>query len=220
MDIMSDSSQWLTIILLALILGIDGFAAAFAFGMKGVKVSIWDMLVICIMSVIIFGLGLLFGNSLYHIVPQRIAEIAGVVLMSLVLLLLVYGIVGKPKKRKAGGGRKKRGVFSRTYAILRDPMLSSSGSGRSKEIRFVGAVLLGVALSADALGVGIGYAMSSPVHPISILFVGIAKLFLFGAGYIVGSEIHKSNSRHGDKLHIISILIILGVIIWRIIDIL
>jgi len=212
---MTDSSLTF-LILLALALGIDDLAAAFAFGAKGAKIPILTRLLICLASVIVFGGALTFGNTLSSVMPYHLAEIAGIILMTCILFLIALDIF-KPKPKKAPQSHRKKPPTSTNKALttFHNPLLS----GRTKKISISGALLLGAALSIDSVGVGIGFAMTAPIHPIGILLAGIAQFALFSLGLTLGHQLHRSSFKHGEKLHIISCLVILCVIIWRILSI-
>ena len=204
----------LTLILLAFALGIDDLAAAFAFGAKGTKISVITRVFICAASMIVFGGALMFGNTLASILPYHLAEIIGIVLMTVILILIAQDIF-RPKQRRKNRYQKKSNKIGKALAVFHNPLFG----GRGKRISIGGALLLGSALSVDSVGVGIGFAMTSPIPPIGIVLAGIAQFLMFSIGLTLGHGLHRSNFKHGEKLHLISCLVILGIIIWRIIGI-
>ncbi|HBL84003.1 MAG: hypothetical protein A2Y17_05805 [Clostridiales bacterium GWF2_38_85] len=213
------------LVLLAISLSIDAFLVSLSQGINSIKIPLVSKIVICITSILYFGLSVLFGNQISKLIPTNIANILSILFMLIVFIFMIIQIY-LPKKfdktNKQLKGTKTILDFTihsmgLTFKIIRDPIICDIDN--SKFISIKEAILLGTALSIDSIGVGVGYSLSYHVNILQVLFVGFVQLVFLSAGNFFGLRINKKSIHNNNKLKFISCVIILIIIVLRILNI-
>lgn len=173
--------ELLAILLLALAVSIDGFAAGLSLGLKKIPLSILPLTIISITSALAIFLCMLLGNLLAQAISFQGAQLLGAF-----ILLLIGGvwIKGYFFPKKEGRSIFKITLLGIIIEIRREPLradLDSSGKIDAKE-----AYLLGFALAMDAAGVGLGASLLGLNLFLIPLAVGIQKFLLLQWGAFLG----------------------------------
>ncbi|SHN06189.1 sporulation membrane protein YtaF [Gracilibacillus kekensis] len=190
----------LAIIIIAI--SIDSFLIAFTYGLRGLTLPWSEMLKISITVGAVFGISMLIGDVLSSIVSIQSAEMVGGFILAMVGVILLTTLVEKKKK-------KQKIPF--LIKILKKPM--EADIDHSGKINGIEPFLIGIALSLDSFGAGIGVSMlgASPFIT-SLLVMAITSLFL-----IIGVYVGKTfaNISGIKKVSILPgfLLIIIG--IWK-----
>lgn len=191
-------------VMLAMAVSLDGFGAGVTYGLRKTRIPLLSVLIISLCSGLVLGVSMQAGTLLQRFLTPSVASVIGAVILILLGLWSLYQQIrrrcepeeettqggvraGNPslKVRMASQEQLQRTVFSLeiprvgvVIQILRSPGkadLDDSGSISSWE-----AMWLGIALSLDALGAGIGAAMLgfSPLGTAAVvaLFSGIFLL--------------------------------------------
>lgn len=159
----------LGIILLAISLSMDALGLGISYGLRMIKIPILAKLVIALISAIFMLIAVILGNCIATIFPAIFSKIIGVT------ILAVLG----------------------TWILFQDKPISYD-LDKSLHIDIFEALCLGVALSIDSVGAGIGSAIAgfgTYLLPISAAFFQLSFLTV---GTIIGSRttlIKKVNSR-------------------------
>ncbi|MGO4888676.1 sporulation membrane protein YtaF [Anaerobacillus sp. MEB173] len=208
--------ETLSLLLLALAVSLDSFGVGLTYGLRKMKLPFRSLLFIASCSAVSILIAMGFGNiAQYYLSPKTAETIGGFILISIGLWALyqVYRPAKRDKKTKdddviVSFEIKMLGVVIR---ILRKPMVAdfdNSGTITGRE-----AFLLGVALSLDAFGAGIGAALIgfSPMWMAISVAIMSALCVTVGmkSGYIF------SDTRWVKKFSFVPglLLIILGV--WK-----
>jgi putative sporulation protein YtaF len=170
-------------VLLALAVSLDSFGAGLTYGMKSIKIPFRSILIIAICSAVTFLFSMFLGFTLEQFITQKTGEVLG----GLILLGIgIYSLwqVFLPEKENTETEPKNIVLFEIkslgiVIHILKKPVMADID--KSGSITGWEAVLLGIALSLDAFGAGIGAALidlSPLMTTASIAFM--SALFLWG----------------------------------------
>lgn len=170
-------------VLLALAVSLDSFGAGLTYGMKSIKIPFRSIMIIAICSAVTFLLSMLLGFTLEQFITKKTGEVLG----GLILLGIgVYSLwqVFLPEKENIKKEPKNIVLFEIkslgiVIHILKKPVMADID--KSGSITGWEAVLLGIALSLDAFGAGIGAALIdlSPLLTTTSIAV-MSALFLWG----------------------------------------
>ncbi len=201
-------------LLIALAVSLDSFSIGLAYGIKSVKIPKYSLLIINILCVGVFSASLLMGNLLAHLIPCIVAKIiSAIILISLGLWMLIETVLGTIESKRQEKILLKEirikplGII---IDILKEP--SSADINVSGRIDKNEAIFLGIALSLDSLGVGIGASLGN-IHIIYAVgfLAGFNLLFL-----ILGMKIGECYNviRMEEKVQFLPsiILVILGIL--------
>ncbi|ASA20337.1 manganese efflux pump [Paenibacillus donghaensis] len=190
-------SPWVSLLLLAFALSLDGFGVGVTYGLRRLKIPLLSILIISLCSGVVILVSMQVGVLLAKVVSPHVAsEVGAVILVLMGCWSLVQMLIQKEKDggNGAGAGKilgaavegsaaegsneedatngmnseadsaPKAAVFSLelrhlgiVVQILRTP--SSADMDASGSISAVEAMLLGIALSLDAFGAGLGAAL-------------------------------------------------------------
>lgn len=184
-----------SLLLLSVSLSLDALFAGFAYGLDGTRVPFSSMAVICLFSIFYSGLAVFAGSAAARFLPPAAGRAFGAAVLALIgISMLVKAARKRAADTKESGGIKDPTVFRLilrplgiTIQILRNPDavdLDRSGSIDPKE-----AVFLGSALSIDAVGVGLGSALSGLSGWYVPLSVGLFQLLFLSAGLFFGARL-------------------------------
>lgn len=196
----------LGMMILGISLSIDSAFVGFSYGIKGTKIPNLSKLVICVFSVLYAGISLLAGHALMNFLPPEAAKVTGALILALIGLgMVVKALEKKPDAEKPVLPAAKRsgihifliGPLEITVRILKDPDagdLDKSGSIDLKE-----SLLLGFALSVDALGAGVGSSLLGIGRWYLPFIIGAFQLMFLCTGLLAGkclkNRVHVSEKR-------------------------
>ncbi len=179
--------------LIALAISIDSFSVGIAYGIKNIKVPLRSILILDVISITLLSIGFFAGNVLTRYMPSLLTNILGACILFIIgLWYVVQGWLNYkyPKERtKEAVSIAMISINSLGIAIniMRDPSrvdLDISGVIDTRE-----AILLGFALAADSLAVGLVVALSSlTMILLTLLLVGILNLLLLKTGINFGKK--------------------------------
>ncbi len=187
--------------LLIIAISIDSFLVAFTYGLRGLTLPVRELLKISVTVGIAFAISMLSGSFLSSVISIRSTEIVGGFILALVGVILLSSLFQEKKKKE----------IPFLIKILKKPM--AADIDRSGRINGVEPFLIGIALSLDSFGAGIGIYMlgASPIFtPIYVFVITVVFLLL---GVNVGK--YCANIKGLKKMSFIPgcLLIIIG--IWK-----
>ncbi|OIJ12386.1 sporulation membrane protein YtaF [Anaerobacillus alkalilacustris] len=206
----------LSLLLLALAVSLDSFGVGLTYGLRKMKLPFKSLLFIASCSAISILIAMTIGNWIQKYLSASVAESIGGLILIIIGAWALYQIY-RPAKRDEKNKDdhvilnfeiKLLGVVIK---ILRKPMVAdfdNSGTITGRE-----AFMLGIALSLDAFGAGIGAALigfSPIIMALSVAFMSaLCVTFGMKSGYIF------SDSKTIQKFSFVPglLLIILG--IWK-----
>jgi putative sporulation protein YtaF len=197
------------ILLLGIVVSLDGFAAALAYGVQRIRISSLAVLVISLTSASVIFVSMTIGGLLSSLLSPNVASSIGAAILVVLGCYLLY----QHSRTEAGEATAAAPtvpdgpepptrtvveinlrMFGLVIQILRQPTLADRD--HSGVISWQVAILLGVALALDAFGAGIGAAMTGLPAMLTAGVVGATKIIALASGWELGYRMqHKLNRR-------------------------
>jgi len=187
-----------SITLLSISLSLDALGVGIAYGTKNIKVPLLSKIIICMFSILYSGAALIVGNSLSNFLSPLAAKVIGISILAVMgiwitIQALLKGNEQPDVNRKIDAQNegplfkvaiKSLGI---TIQVIKNPV--EGDIDRSGVIDISESFLLGLALSVDAIGVGVGSALAG-FHSLSIPFaVGLFQLLFLYIGTYLGGKV-------------------------------
>jgi putative sporulation protein YtaF len=178
-----------SLIVLAISLSLDALGVGLVYGLKKVEIPFPSKLVICFFSIIYAGLAIIVGKAFSYVLPPIFAKALGITILSFMGIWIIVQALLKDAAEKSTEPTlwqvaiKSLGI---TIQVIRNPMefdIDKSGAIDTPE-----SLLLGLALSVDAIGVGIGSALTGFYSPAIPFAVGIFQLIFLYIGTFLGQK--------------------------------
>ena len=179
-------------LLLAFALSIDALSVGFTYGLKKIKLPFMPKIFICITSFICSYISVSIGKGLYAVLPQKTGSILSIILL---LILGFYILFSTNHVKKAKFPEKLKQYqfvlkfLGLTVTIIKHPVYGDMD--KSNVIDLKEALYIGLALSLDSFGAGIGYSMYSSSAVFFPLFVGIFQFILIICGEYLGKVLRQ-----------------------------
>ncbi len=196
------------IVVLALVVSLDGFAAALSYGAQRIRVSAAAVFVISVTSAGVIYIAMALGQFLGSLLPANVARYLGAaVLVVLGGYLLAQHSRSKPAEELDSEpllspvaaesvqpiAEINLRMFGLVIHILRHPALADRD--HSGVISWQEAILLGLALALDAFGAGLGAAMTGLPALSTALVVGVVKICALVSGWELGYRLQHRLSK-------------------------
>ncbi len=209
--------QYISLLLLAFAVSLDSFSVGFTYGMRKMRIPFKSIFVIACCSAGTMLGAMFLGELLTRIFPVYITEKLGGFILMLIGAWVLYQFF-RPTRETAEEEEVEKTLINfeiKTFGIviniLRKPM--TADIDKSGTITGVEALLLGVALSLDAFGAGIGAALLgySPII-MSLLVACMSSLFVS-----IGIKSGHIFSRFSwmDKFSCLPGIILIMIGIWK-----
>ncbi|MGG1617961.1 sporulation membrane protein YtaF [Paenibacillus sp. NRS-1782] len=173
------ANHWGALLLLAFALSLDSFGVGVTYGLRKMKIPLLSIVIISVCSGLVIGISMQLGALLSQVLSPVYTTVFGAVILIGIGCHSLYQSLHRkedliddpdPENSNVLVGEKslevqeERTVFSLEFRkwglvirILRSP--SAADMDRSGSISAMEAVWLGIALSVDAFGAGLGAAM-------------------------------------------------------------
>lgn len=184
----------MAVFLYILSVNLDSIGVGISYGLRKIHIATGASVVIALCSVFYAALALYAGALLTNILPEWLGKTLG----SAILLILGTGIClsafrnAKPRAVKSARSFAIR-PLGITISIVRDPVACDFDASRRIEPRE--ALYLGLALSLDSIGVGIGAGLSGITTWFLPPLIGILQFVFLTLGTALGKRL-----RHETKL--------------------
>ena len=194
--------QILSIVLFSISASLDNLAISIAYGIKKINIPIWINIVIAIISAIGTLLSMLIGLFLKKIISLSYASYIGSFILIGFGLYLIFDYI-RSKNHNDNLGELKN--------ILEYPEKADSDNSGSIEIKE--AFTLGIALSLNNMGLGIGASIMGMSVILTTIFSFFFSMVFVKLGYILGKGF--LSDIFGKYSPIISSLIIISLGIYQ-----
>lgn len=187
-----------SIMLLPVSLSLDALGVGLAYGLRKIKIPLSSKLIICFFSVFYSGGALLLGKTLAKLIhPDWSGWIGSVILILMGVWIIVQVLCKQDSKpRELIPVRNETKTLFKivikslgiTIHVIRNPAemdMDYSGSIDSRE-----SFLLGLALSIDAIGAGVGSGLIGITSWVIPILVGVFQLCFLYFGCYVGERTH------------------------------
>lgn len=211
-----------SIILLAISLSLDAFGVGLSYGIRKIKIPIFSKVIICFFSIFYAGIALIGGKSLATFLPQNISKIIGITILFVMgTIIIIQGLVKKDDNKyslRSYINKEKTLVqiviksFGITIKVIKNPV--ECDINRSGKIEFAESILLGLALSVDAIGVTLGISLAGSYSIIIPFTVGIFQFAFLYMGTYLGKKFASIKKLNKKVIAILPglLLLILAVI--------
>ncbi|WP_141431999.1 sporulation membrane protein YtaF [Bacillus sp. 03113] len=206
-----------SLLLLALAVSVDNFSVGLTYGLRKVRIPFKSMVIISICSAITLIIAMIFGHFLQKIFSTSIANSIGGSILILLGGWILFQFFQSDKEKDILPSEKTIVNFEIkslgiVIHILKKPM--AADFDQSGTITGIEAFMLGLALSLDAFGAGIGAALLgfSPLY--LAISVSIMSIFFVFSGLMVGTSFSKSSWVQKCSFLPGVLLILIG--IWKI----
>ncbi|MGG0236990.1 sporulation membrane protein YtaF [Bacillus rhizoplanae] len=207
--------HYFSLILLAFTLSLDSCSVGLTYGLRNVRIPLKSIIVIGICSAVVMILSMGIGHMIAQVFsPVLATRIGGLVLVAIGTWVL-YQFFQSDKKEEAPQEEKVWNLeiasLGLVIQILRKPTVADFD--KSGTISGMEALLLGMALSLDSFGAGIGASLLgySPFTMAGLVAV-MSSLFLF-IGMKAGTIL--SNMRWLQKLTFLPGILLIIIGIWK-----
>lgn len=198
----------LSIIILSISLSIDALGVGIVYGLRRINIPLIPKLIICFFSILYSGCALILGKTLSLIFPYWISKMIGIGILVVMGIWIIIQAVFKNEKPVASDNTypsnksdnplfrvviKSLGI---TIQVIKNPVCGDIDNSGIIDIRE--SFLLGLALSIDAIGVGIGSALAGFQSFLIPFAVGLFQLIFLYIGTFSGgkfSSFSKINKR-------------------------
>lgn len=191
--------EYIVILLFALAVSADGFMVGIAYGIKKIKIPIASLILIAGASTLAVTLSMICGKGLASFLnPIWASRIGAAMLVIIGLYFLLQALKERinnlPAPEDSAILTLNLEFLGIIIKILKKP--SSADMDCSGEINLREAFFLGLALAVDALGAGMGAAMTGLNILFTALTVGMLKLIVVSSGIKLGGVV-KNKALHG-----------------------
>ena len=221
--------MFLSSILLAICVSIDSLGIGLTYGLKNTKISSIAKLILFIICLVVTGLSVAIGNYISQIFTPDISKIIGATFLCILgAWIIIQSITDKSKSNDFNNDTNKRLDNSNrnikdkkeyqffikflgiTIQIIKDP--SYSDLDKSNKIDGKEAMYLGIALSLDSIGIGIGSSIMTSNLFLFPLLASIFQLLFLSVGSFLGKKIRDISNIPQNIWSIISgaLLIFIG----------
>lgn len=210
--------------LLAISLSLDALGVGLAYGLRRIKIPLIPKIFICIFSILYSGAALAIGKSLLAILPPYVSKLVGIVILSLMGICIVIQAL-----LKNGDSKPSEGILRREDKTLLKIVIKSLGItiqviknpikgdiDKSGIIDVTEALLLGLALSVDAIGVGIGSALAGFNSILIPFLVGLFQLVFLKTGLYLGGRLVSSGMAGSKVLSFLPGILLILLAVMRI----
>lgn len=213
----------MALMLLAFAVSLDSFSVGFTYGIRKMKIPLFSIVIVACMSAITLLISMIIGELIGNLLsPVLAGRIGGVILVGLGIWIVWQTLKSSGDQREdyhAVPASEEKVIatiemkyFGIAINILKKPM--EADIDRSGTINGLEAILLGLALSLDAFGAGIGAAMLG-FSPLALsVSIGIMSSLFLLAGMTFGNKL--SYNKAIGKLTFLPgvLLIVIGILKW------
>jgi len=201
----------LSIFLFAISSSTDNLIVGLSYGAKKVKIKFINNFMISFISGIGTFLAMLFGKMLLKLIPLKCSNIIGSGILILFGIYLLINWLRKEIARKKSTEEINGHVseFQLYENALRNPAIIDKNN--SKTIEFKEAIILGIVLCLNNIGLGIGASITGLNIFITSISSLIFSLVFIPIGYCIGEKVLSYKLSRYSEIISIGIIIILGV---------
>lgn len=182
----------LTLLLLTFAVSLDGFGVGVMYGIRQIKVPIISIIIISLCSGIVMIASMHVGVWLLHLMsPDFAKKVGAIILIGIGIWAIIqflshknHDVAPQHPKNKQNEYRFEIKRLGLVIHILRTP--SKADIDRSGSISAAEATFLGIALSLDAFGAGIGAALIGLSPWLSSLFIALSSGVFIWLGLQIG----------------------------------
>jgi len=194
-----------SVFLLSVALSIDALGIGISYGLREIRIPFITKMIISLQSVLITSTAIFSGNFITKLLPEFISEKIGVfVLVFLGIWFIFEGLTEEKEETE-------KNYLGHTIDIAKAPVKCDTDNSRT--IEWFEALYLGLALSLDSFGAGIGAGAAGITNYLIPFMTALFQMFFLCSGKFLGAKIKKLFNVKENGFIIISgiLLIIIGI---------
>lgn len=178
--------EWLIILGLAIAASIDNLGVGITYGIRGIGIRFASNLLITVICFIFSMSGIYFGQWLSQVMPGILPIVLGAFLLTIIGIRII--LLAVPRKSKKGDQAEQTKTSSKGIrGILQNP--EKVDFDKSGDIGWIESIVLGVALSANALTSGLGAGLLGLPPLLIAVTASIASFVTVWLGVYLGSKV-------------------------------
>lgn len=179
------------ILLLLIAISIDSLVIGITYGMKKIHIPVSSIITINIICTVVLFISMLLGKLFKFILPNNISNLLSFFIL---LSLGVYYIIQGTTKNISNSERNLNKIIEIKISSIRIVVdiavdCTKADLNKSGDLDILESIYLGIALSIDALGIGIGSAMSSNNIIMTTIYFFILNIIMLYTGLIFGKKV-------------------------------
>ncbi|CAM3930667.1 sporulation membrane protein YtaF [Cohnella lubricantis] len=175
---------WLMVLGFAVSSSIDNLGVGISYGIRGIRIGLLSNLVMAVVCFICSEAGIRFGGWLSAVLPGVMPVAIGAFMLTIIGFRIILMAIPRTPPSGQAEGAKRRKAGNRLERMLQNP--ETADFDRSGEIGIGEAVVLGIALSANAITNGLGAGLLG-LSPLAISLAAAAGSFItVWAGVAIG----------------------------------
>nr|WP_309099701.1 sporulation membrane protein YtaF [Fredinandcohnia onubensis] len=209
-------SQLASLVLLAFAVSLDSFSVGFTYGMRKMKIPFKSIITIACCSAVTMAAAMGLGKSIALLLSPAIADRLGGIVLMLIGVWVLFQFF-RPASQASEQNEEKLLVkveiksLGLVINILKKPMVADLD--KSGTITGFEAFLLGLALSLDAFGAGIGAALLGFSPLVMALLVAVMSSLFVYTGIKSGAVFSKK--RWVQKFSFLPGILLILIGIWK-----
>ncbi|WP_010678384.1 sporulation membrane protein YtaF [Bacillus timonensis] len=209
-------SQFASLVLLAFAVSLDSFSVGFTYGMRKMKIPFKSIITIACCSAVTMAVAMGLGKSIALFISPTVADRLGGIVLVLIGAWVLFQFF-RPSSPSLEQNEEKLLVkveiksLGLVINILKKPMVADLD--KSGTITGMEAFLLGLALSLDAFGAGIGAALLGFSPWIMAILVAVMSSLFVYTGIKSGSVFSKK--RWVQKFSVLPGILLILIGIWK-----
>ena len=178
----------ITTFLFAMALSLDSLGVGISYGLQKIKISPAALGVICCCSAMVLAVSMLVGQFLTKIIAVETVRLLGAgLLIGLGTFSLITGLIEVFQQPEGPILKLNVSSLGIVIEVLKEP--ASADADRSGVVTGKEALLLGLALSMDSFGAGIGAALLGLGIVSTSICVGICAFAFISLGERIGQHL-------------------------------
>ncbi|HEY3426428.1 MAG TPA: sporulation membrane protein YtaF [Negativicutes bacterium] len=178
---------WLMVLGFAISSSVDNLGVGISYGIRNIRIGLISNLLVAVICFVFSEAGISFGKWLSIIMPGVLPVMVGAFLLFIIGIRIILLTAPRSKHQSNDEVRSKVTQPQGITAILENPELADAD--KSGEIGLGEAIVLGIALSANALTNGLGAGLLN-LSPLAIsLTAAIGSFLTVWLGVYLGKKV-------------------------------
>jgi len=201
----------LAVFLFAISSSSDNLIVGLSYGAKKVRINFTNNFMISFISGIGTFLAMLFGRTLLQLIPIKYPNIIGSSILILLGIFLLINWLNKNICNQKITERVNEDIsgFRQYENTLTNPEIIDTND--SKTIEFKEAIILGIVLCLNNIGLGIGASISGLNIFMTSISSLIFSLVFIPIGYCIGEKVISNKLSRYSEIISICIILVLGI---------
>lgn len=205
--------RFISLLMIALAVSIDGFWGGFAFGLKKTRIPLISLIIISSWSIVCTMAAMIFGSSIKNYIPiEWVKYIGASLLLLLGIFTLKEGFEHKKKKNIHPMNKPKNAFdITKLFLVLHNPI--AADVDEQNDIKPSESTLLGIAVAMDASIAAFTLSLLG-FNPYTTPFLfGATHFLLIGAGNLLAKL--RIINYFSEKFSLIPGIILIGLALLR-----